>query len=69
MRSKNTDVGLRVVPAFTSVFLLARVPGSNLDRAALEIGRLPLGGYPPRAAVFNAPPKFFITSEIALESA
>ena len=25
--------------------------------------------YPPRAAVFSAPPKFFITSEIALESA
>jgi hypothetical protein len=32
--------------------------------------RPPLGlGYPARAAVFNAPPMFFMTSEIALESA
>jgi len=27
------------------------------------------GNQPPRAAVFSAPPKFFITSEIALDSA
>ena len=38
-------------------------------RRAAPSGRLLLGGYPPRAAVFNAPPKFFITSEIALERA
>jgi hypothetical protein len=61
----HADMGLEVMPPHIGFFFwqapaVESGPHGFADRQ---------GGYPPRAAVFNAAPKFFITSEIGLERA